>query len=61
MHRAIQIYRFSSELSIVRSLTLLQERLKKLKAEIGKVQLGNITVDMVYLYMITTDYHSSVC
>ncbi|KAG1364211.1 Citrate synthase, mitochondrial [Cocos nucifera] len=42
-----QIYRFSSELSIVRSLTVLQERLKKLKAENGKVQLGNITVDMV--------------
>lgn len=26
---------------------MLQERLKKLKSEHGKVQLGNITVDMV--------------
>lgn len=26
---------------------MLQERLKKLKAEHGKIQLGNITVDMV--------------
>lgn len=32
------------------SLSLFQERLKKLKSEHGKVQLGNITADMVHIY-----------
>jgi len=31
-----------------------QDRLKKLKSEHGKVQLGNITVDMVETIMIFT-------
>lgn len=31
--------------------TLSQERLKKLKSEHGKVQLGNITVDMVHVFL----------
>lgn len=28
-----------------------QERLKKVKSELGKAQLGNITVDMVMFYV----------
>lgn len=32
-------------------LFLLQERLKKLKAEHGKVQLGNVTTDMVRFFL----------
>lgn len=32
--------------------SLLQDRLKKLKSEHGKVQLGNITVDMVYWHAL---------
>lgn len=32
-------------------IALSQERLKKLKSEHGKVQLGNITIDMVYLFL----------
>lgn len=33
----------------------LQERLKKLKAECGKIQLGNITVDMVMIVSVYSD------
>lgn len=35
-------------------VVLLQERLKKLKSEHGKTQLGNITVDMVIISTIFT-------
>lgn len=40
---------------------LLQDRLKKLKSEHGKVQLGNITVDMVcFWYWLFMDCFSRV-
>ncbi|XP_065629053.1 citrate synthase, mitochondrial [Quercus suber] len=49
--RWLQIQSSSSDLDLRSQLEELipeqQERLKKLKAEHGKVQLGNITVDMV--------------
>lgn len=32
---------------VINDFNLVQERLKKIKSEYGKVQLGNITVDMV--------------
>ncbi|KAJ0792790.1 putative citrate synthase [Helianthus annuus] len=32
---------------VINEFNLVQERLKKIKSEYGKVQLGNITVDMV--------------
>jgi hypothetical protein len=45
---------------------LLQDRLKKLKSEHGKVQLGNITVDMVCIlslknYVFFTGPYSEQC
>jgi citrate synthase len=43
------------------STLLLQDRLKKLKSEHGKVQLGNINVDMVWIshYQMSTDTSGS--
>lgn len=43
----------------------LQERIKKIKTEYGKVQLGNITVDMVkevpdFLLYIFSNTHAKV-
>ena len=42
------------------STVSLQDRLKKLKSEHGKVQLGNITVDMVWIYHHLISMDSSV-
>ena len=42
------------------STVFLQDRLKKLKSEHGKVQLGNITVDMVWIYHHLISMDSSV-
>ena len=42
------------------STVSLQDRLKKLKSEHGKVQLGNINVDMVCIYHYLISMDSSV-
>ena len=42
------------------STVFLQDRLKKLKSEHGKVQLGNINVDMVWIYHYLISMDSSV-